>query len=131
MHYICSIFSTFFASLCPKSTKVKNRPYLTVIRAQKHKENSIYCLSYMLPKFTRCFETPGIYLSIKGFTKVRKYCHLHWLESCTDAIKKTHPRPRIFGQVDISLIMTRVIVEFNYLASLSRENFINFSFCKW
>ena len=29
-------FSTFFSSLCPKSTKVKNRPYLTVKRAQKH-----------------------------------------------------------------------------------------------
>ena len=38
---------------------------------------------------------------------------------------------RIFGQVDISSIMTRVIVEFNYLASLSQEIFINFSFCKW
>ena len=34
-------FSTFFSSLCPKSTKVKNRPYLTVKRAQKHLENSI------------------------------------------------------------------------------------------
>ena len=36
-----SNFSTFFSSICPKSTKVKNRPYLTVKRAQKHKENSI------------------------------------------------------------------------------------------
>ena len=36
-----SNISTFFSSICPKSTKVKNRPYLTVKRAQKHKENSI------------------------------------------------------------------------------------------
>ena len=36
-----SNFSPFFSSICPKSTKVKNRPYLTVKRAQKHKENSI------------------------------------------------------------------------------------------
>ena len=36
----------------------------------------------------------SIYLSIKGFTKVRKHCHLHWIKSCTDAIKKTHPRPQ-------------------------------------
>ena len=33
-------FSTFFASLCPKSTKVKNRPYLTVKGAKKQQENS-------------------------------------------------------------------------------------------
>ena len=49
-----SNFSTFFSSIYPKSTKVKNRPYLTVTRAQKHKENSIQCLSYMLLKFNRC-----------------------------------------------------------------------------
>ena len=59
-----SNFSTFFSSICPKSTKVKNRPYLTVIRAQKYKENSISYLSYMLPKFNTCFATPGIYLDI-------------------------------------------------------------------
>ena len=36
----------------------------------------------------------SIYLSIKSFTKLRKFCHLQWIEGCTDAIKKTHPRPQ-------------------------------------
>ena len=31
-----SNFSPFFKSICQMSTKVKNRPYLTVKRAQKH-----------------------------------------------------------------------------------------------
>ena len=34
------IFQLFFLSLCPKSTKVKNCPYLTVKGAQKQQENS-------------------------------------------------------------------------------------------
>merc|ERR1711884_290515 len=41
-----SNFSTFFSSICPKSAKVKNRPYLTVIRAQKHKELHIMSQLY-------------------------------------------------------------------------------------
>ena len=57
------------SSLCRKSTKVKNRPYLTVKRAQKHNKNSILCLSYMLPKFNRSFATPG---SVLILSEIRK-----------------------------------------------------------
>ena len=65
-----SIFpGLYFEKICSfsKPKRVKNRTYLTVKRAQKQQENSIQCLSYMLPKFASCFATPCSILSSSTF----------------------------------------------------------------
>merc|ERR1712165_493577 len=58
-----SIFpGLYFQKICsfskPKSTKVKNRPHLTIKRAQNQQDNSLKCVTERLAKFNRRFATP-------------------------------------------------------------------------
>ena len=54
-------FSTFFSISCPRSTRMKNRPYWMVKKSPKHWEKSKKWLCYKPDKFTRCLWTPGIF----------------------------------------------------------------------